>query len=116
MEDVTSAGVGFHVKLKSFSFKFCCELHLTFSKTRCGCVAFYHGCMSPLGISSARMMLIVVSSDSLLRVVFCFEGGLRLSLSFFLSFAPSPFGPVGSLWGGGGSGRQGTSGLHPRLS
>ena len=35
-----------------------------------------------------------------LRVVFCSVDGLRLSLSFFLSFVPSPFGPVGSLWRG----------------
>ena len=31
----------------------------------------------------------------------------------FLSCTPSPFGAVGSLWGGG-CGRQGTSGMHPR--
>ena len=34
--------------------------------------------------------------------------------SFFLSFSPSPSGPVGSLWGGG-RGSQGTSGVHPRV-
>ena len=40
-EDVTKImPCRFHVKLEKLSFKFCCEFHFTFSKTRCGCVAF----------------------------------------------------------------------------
>ena len=45
-------------------------------------------------------------------VVFC--GWSPAVPVFFLSIAPSPFEPLGSLWGG--CGRQGTSGLHPRVS
>ena len=60
-------------------------------------------------------MLIVVSSVSLLRVVFFVKGGLPLSLSSLSVVFPK------SLWAcgfalGGGCGRLGTSGLHPRVS
>lgn len=48
----------------------------------------------------------------------CFGLFYRLSTAapvfFFLSFSPSPFGPVGLLWGGNGGG-QGSSGVHPRV-
>ena len=96
--------------------KFCCDFHLTFSKTRCGCVAFYFECMSPVGILWQWMMkLIVVSSVSLFRDMFLRLVPPAVPVFVFLSCSPSPFGSVGSLWGGGCS-RQGTSGVHSRVS
>ena len=48
-------------KSDNLSVNFWCEFNLTVSKTRYGCVAFYQACMSPVGITSTWIMLIVVA-------------------------------------------------------
>ena len=50
-------------------------------------------------VLTKRTMLTGDSFVLLIRVVFCLGSPAVLVFSF-LSFSPSPFGPIGSLWGG----------------
>ena len=95
---------------------FCFEFQLSVKRGAVGCVEYYYGCLASVGVMSPWIMLIgfVVYTLFLLRVVI---------FSWMLSGCPYLFFVVfpKSLWAcrfalGGGCGRQGTSGMHPRGS